>query len=191
MQNQTDEVFEAVKRYEPNSKKARKKLAGAASIGSSAGDAFEKVNYLTQAAHLMCQQVPQCPELGRYYVYNSLQICRKLCLKISPEMKQLWCKYCFTFFIPFKNCSVKIEKKRKQKFCAIKCLSCGRPKRYPIEEKIEKSKRKRRGAGSSSAEKIQTSATRDNNPKIQRSSVAEKSLETVDKTGMSRPETNT
>ena len=44
MQNDSkDQVFQAVKRYEPNSKKARKNLAGAASIGSSAGDAFEKV----------------------------------------------------------------------------------------------------------------------------------------------------
>merc|ERR1712226_568908 len=105
----------------------------ASGIPSASQDAFEKINYLHQAASLLSHQLPQCPEFGRYYMYNTKQLCQKMCLKVDPAIKQQSCKFCFTYFKPGENTSLSIKEHGKRKFCEVKCLTCKKVKRYPLE----------------------------------------------------------
>ena len=117
----------------------------ASGVPSATCDAFEKINYLHQAASYLSYQVPECPELGRYYMYNVKQLCQKMCLKIDPAIKRLSCKFCHTFLKPLDNVELKIKEHGKRKFCELHCGTCGQVKRYPLEHyKKQKAKNDRK-----------------------------------------------
>ena len=116
------------------SAKKQRRLDRKASSGtpSAAGDAFEKINYLHHAAHLLTSEAPQCPQLGRFYVHSCRQVAQKMCLKVSPDIKRLSCKFCFSYLDPLRNCSPRVRTHAKRKFYEIKCHTCCSVRRFPL-----------------------------------------------------------
>ena len=133
MKNEEKAAEDKNKKPVSSKKQRRFERKLASGIPSATSDAFEKINYLHQAAALLSYQVPECPEFGRYYMYNVKQLCQKMCLKVEPAVKHQSCKFCYTYFKPTENTSLKIREHGRRKFCEIKCLTCGKVKRYPLE----------------------------------------------------------
>ena len=68
-------------------------------------------------------------ELSSRYVELILKIARKYNIRLPREMKYRICKKCNCFIIPGKNATVRLKKGK----VVIKCLECGRYKRYPYK----------------------------------------------------------
>lgn len=72
------------------------------------------------------------PELARRYVEIALAISRKSGVPIPKQFKLNYCKKCHSFLMPGVTARIRLRGKGKKRL-VIKCLSCGRIFRYPLQ----------------------------------------------------------
>ncbi|XP_062251073.1 ribonuclease P protein subunit p21 isoform X2 [Platichthys flesus] len=94
-------------------------------------EAYQRLNYLHQAAHCVLSQNPENVELARFYSFTQRTIARRLVLRQDPSVKRTICKKCFSLLIPGVTATTRQQrKKRKTRFTVVTCLSCGQSKKF-------------------------------------------------------------
>ncbi|MEQ2186516.1 Ribonuclease P protein subunit p21 [Goodea atripinnis] len=63
-------------------------------------EAYQRLNYLYQAAHCVLSQSPDNVELARFYCFTQKTIARRLVLRQDPSVKRTLCKKCCSLLIP-------------------------------------------------------------------------------------------
>ncbi|XP_026160566.1 ribonuclease P protein subunit p21 [Mastacembelus armatus] len=92
-------------------------------------EAYQRLNYLYQAAHCVLSQNPENVELARFYCFTQKTIARRLVLRQDPSVKRTLCKKCSLLLIPGVSAAVRQQRKnRKTRFTVVRCLSCGQSK---------------------------------------------------------------
>ncbi|XP_060933606.1 ribonuclease P protein subunit p21 [Limanda limanda] len=93
-------------------------------------EAYQRLNYLHQAAHCVLSQNPENVELARFYSFTQRTVARRLVLRQDPSVKRTICKKCFSLLIPGVTATIRQQrKKRKNRFTVVTCLSCGQSKK--------------------------------------------------------------
>ncbi|XP_071954302.1 ribonuclease P protein subunit p21-like [Antedon mediterranea] len=92
-------------------------------------DAFQRMNFLYQAAHLTLKQDPENEELVRFYIHTMRMIAQRLVLRIEPEIKRTICKKCSLLLVPGITAITRIRGKREH-HRVVTCKSCGQVKRF-------------------------------------------------------------
>src|SRR3989344_6664111 len=94
--------------------------------------ALIRVKELFKEAQHMHQTHPQ---LADRYVQIARRTAMKVNLKLPREFKRRFCKHCYAFFVPSKNCRIRIHKSRVVYYC----FSCKKYMRFMLkgEEKIK------------------------------------------------------
>uniref|UniRef100_UPI0037E7BDB8 ribonuclease P protein subunit p21 n=1 Tax=Semicossyphus pulcher TaxID=241346 RepID=UPI0037E7BDB8 len=92
-------------------------------------EAYQRMNYLYQAAHCVLSQNPENMELARFYCFTQRTIARRLVLRQDPSVKRTLCKKCCSPLIPGVTATTRQRRKnRKTSFTVMRCLSCGQSK---------------------------------------------------------------
>ncbi|XP_056271579.1 ribonuclease P protein subunit p21 [Pseudoliparis swirei] len=92
-------------------------------------EAYQRLNYLYQAAHCVLSQNPENVELARFYCFTQKTIARRLVLRQDPSVKRTLCKKCCSLLVPGVTASTRQRrKKRKARFTVVRCLSCKQSK---------------------------------------------------------------
>ncbi|CAJ1060040.1 ribonuclease P protein subunit p21 [Xyrichtys novacula] len=92
-------------------------------------EAYQRLNYLYQAAHCVLSQNPENVELSRFYSFTQKTIARRLVLRQDPSIKRTMCKKCCSLLIPGVTATVRQRRKnRKTRFTVMRCISCGQSK---------------------------------------------------------------
>ncbi|CAK6956060.1 ribonuclease P protein subunit p21 [Scomber scombrus] len=92
-------------------------------------EAYQRLNYLYQAAHCVLSQNPENVELARFYCFTQKTIARRLVLRQDPSVKRTLCKKCCSLLIPGVTATTRQRRKnRKTRFTVVKCLLCGQSK---------------------------------------------------------------
>lgn len=92
-------------------------------------EAYQRINYLYQAAHCVLAQQPENVELARFYCFTQKTIARRLVLRQDPSVKRTLCKKCCSLLIPGVTATVRQRRKNsKTRFTVTRCLSCGQSK---------------------------------------------------------------
>uniref|UniRef100_A0A3B4WZU4 Ribonuclease P protein subunit p21-like n=1 Tax=Seriola lalandi dorsalis TaxID=1841481 RepID=A0A3B4WZU4_SERLL len=92
-------------------------------------EAYQRLNYLYQAAHCVLSENPENVELARFYCFTQKTIARRLVLRQDPSVKRTLCKKCCSLLIPGVTATTRQRrKKRKTRFTVVRCLSCGQSK---------------------------------------------------------------
>ncbi|XP_070765542.1 ribonuclease P protein subunit p21 isoform X1 [Enoplosus armatus] len=92
-------------------------------------EAYQRLNYLYQAAHCVLSQTPENVELARFYCFTQRTIARRLVLRQDPSVKRQLCKKCCSLLIPGVTATTRQRRKNsKTRFTVVKCLSCGQSK---------------------------------------------------------------
>ncbi|XP_068449105.1 ribonuclease P protein subunit p21 [Clinocottus analis] len=92
-------------------------------------EAYQRLNYLYQAAHCVLSQNPENVELARFYCSTQKTIARRLVLRQDPSVKRTLCRKCCSLLIPGVTASIRQRrKKRKARFTVVRCLSCDQSK---------------------------------------------------------------
>ncbi|GLD65551.1 ribonuclease P protein subunit p21-like protein [Lates japonicus] len=92
-------------------------------------EAYERLNYLYQAAHCVLSQNPENVELARFYCFTQRTVARRLVLKQDPSVKRTLCKKCCSLLIPGVTATTRQRRKNsKTRFTVVRCLSCGQSK---------------------------------------------------------------
>ncbi|XP_022607165.1 ribonuclease P protein subunit p21-like [Seriola dumerili] len=92
-------------------------------------EAYQRLNYLYQAAHHVLSENPENVELARFYCFTQKTIARRLVLRQDPSVKRTLCKKCCSLLIPGVTATTRQRrKKRKTRFTVVRCLSCGQSK---------------------------------------------------------------
>uniref|UniRef100_A0A3B3YTJ0 Uncharacterized protein n=1 Tax=Poecilia mexicana TaxID=48701 RepID=A0A3B3YTJ0_9TELE len=89
-------------------------------------EAYERLNYLYQAAHCVLSQNPNNVELARFYCFTQKTIARRLVLRQDPSVKRTVCKKCCSLLIP--GVTATTRQRSKNRFTVVRCLSCGQTK---------------------------------------------------------------
>ncbi|XP_003973999.2 ribonuclease P protein subunit p21 [Takifugu rubripes] len=93
-------------------------------------DAYQRLNYLYQAAHCVLSQNPDNVELARFYCSTQRTIARRLVLRQDPSVKRTVCKKCCSLLIPGVSATTRQRRKKgKIRFTVMRCLSCGHTKK--------------------------------------------------------------
>jgi len=79
-------------------------------------------------------------QLANRYVFLARKISMRYLVRIPKEYRHRFCRKCNTYFIPGKNCRVRLKKHK----VVITCHNCGAIKRYPYIKEI---KERRKNAG--------------------------------------------
>ncbi|KAJ8276826.1 hypothetical protein GJAV_G00068320 [Gymnothorax javanicus] len=93
-------------------------------------EAFQRLNFLYQAAHCVFAQNPENVELARFYCYTQRTISKRLVLRQDPSVKRTMCKKCFSLLIPGVSATVRQRKHRRESVTLARCVSCGQTKRF-------------------------------------------------------------
>ncbi|KAF5909791.1 ribonuclease P protein subunit p21-like, partial [Clarias magur] len=94
-------------------------------------EAFQRLNFLYQAAHCVLAQNPENTELARFYCFTQKTIAKRLVLRQDPSVKRTMCKKCCALLIPGVTATFRQRKGfRKQRATVIRCLSCGQTKKF-------------------------------------------------------------
>ncbi|XP_058025105.1 ribonuclease P protein subunit p21 isoform X2 [Ahaetulla prasina] len=93
-------------------------------------EAFQRLNFLYQAAHCVLAQNPNNQELARFYCHTQNNISRRLVLRQDPSVKRTICKSCFSLLIPGVSSTVRQRKRRHQRGTVVQCLNCVLSKRF-------------------------------------------------------------
>ncbi|XP_063147430.1 ribonuclease P protein subunit p21 [Candoia aspera] len=93
-------------------------------------EAFQRLNFLYQAAHCVLAQNPNNQELARFYCHTQNSISRRLVLRQDPSVKRTICKSCFSLLVPGVSSTVRQRKCRHQRWTVVRCLNCGLTKRF-------------------------------------------------------------
>ncbi|XP_068174537.1 ribonuclease P protein subunit p21 [Antennarius striatus] len=92
-------------------------------------DAYQRLNYLYQAAHCVLSQNPENVELARFYCFTQRTIAKRLVLRQDPSVKRTLCKKCSSLLIPGVTATARQRRKKgKTRFTVVSCLSCGQSK---------------------------------------------------------------
>uniref|UniRef100_A0A3Q3VPY9 Uncharacterized protein n=1 Tax=Mola mola TaxID=94237 RepID=A0A3Q3VPY9_MOLML len=92
-------------------------------------EAYQRLNFLYQAAHCVLSQNSENVELARFYCFTQKTIARRLVLRQDPSVKRTLCKKCCSLLIPGVTATTRQRrKKRKTRFTVVRCLSCGQTK---------------------------------------------------------------
>ncbi|XP_029003441.1 ribonuclease P protein subunit p21 [Betta splendens] len=92
-------------------------------------EAYQRLNYLYQAAHCVLTQNPENVELARFYCFTQKTIARRLVLRQDPSVKRTLCKKCCSLLIPGVTATTRQRSKnRKCRFTVMRCTSCGQGK---------------------------------------------------------------
>lgn len=97
-------------------------------------DAFKRLNFLYQAAHLI---LPLQPNLARYYLYSMKNISKRLVLRLDPQVKNCVCRYCYLLLIPGETETIRINECRESHL-TFTCNDCKRRRRLRIKSKKRK-----------------------------------------------------
>ncbi|KAG9492395.1 ribonuclease P protein subunit p21 [Eleutherodactylus coqui] len=93
-------------------------------------EAFQRLNFLYQAAHCVLAANPQNVELARFYCHTEKTISKRLVLRQDPSIKRTICKRCSSLLLSGITCTVRQRKSRGQRLTLVRCLSCGLTKRF-------------------------------------------------------------
>ncbi|CAH2223072.1 ribonuclease P subunit p21 [Pelobates cultripes] len=93
-------------------------------------EAFQRINFLYQAAHCVLAQNPENVALARFYCHTEKMISKRLVLRQDPSIKRTICKRCSSLLLPGVTCTVRQKKHRGQRQTVVRCLSCGLIKRF-------------------------------------------------------------
>uniref|UniRef100_A0A8D0B6S0 Ribonuclease P/MRP subunit p21 n=1 Tax=Salvator merianae TaxID=96440 RepID=A0A8D0B6S0_SALMN len=93
-------------------------------------EAFQRLNFLYQAAHCVLAQNPENQELARFYCHTQNSISRRLVLRQDSSVKRTICKSCFSLLIPGVSSTVRQRKCHNQRRTVVRCLNCGLTKRF-------------------------------------------------------------
>ena len=77
-------------------------------------EALEKIRTLFSEARI---QFPKNSSLANRYVKLAREISMKFKDKIPRELKRKFCKHCYHYLVPGKNCRVRIYKSRVIYYC--------------------------------------------------------------------------
>ncbi|CAL8269902.1 unnamed protein product [Arctogadus glacialis] len=105
-------------------------------FGSMAGnlkdkEAYQRLNYLHQAAHCVLSQNASNVELARFYSFTQRTIAKRLVLRQDPSVKRTLCKKCCSLLIPGVTATSRQRRNNKAtRFTVIRCLSCGQTKTF-------------------------------------------------------------
>uniref|UniRef100_A0A667YYB5 Ribonuclease P 21 subunit n=1 Tax=Myripristis murdjan TaxID=586833 RepID=A0A667YYB5_9TELE len=92
-------------------------------------EAYQRLNYLYQAAHCVLSQNPENVELARFYCFTQKTIARRLVLRQDPSVKRALCKKCCSLLVPGVTATSRQRRKNSQtRFTVVRCLSCGHRK---------------------------------------------------------------
>ncbi|XP_054900229.1 ribonuclease P protein subunit p21 [Poeciliopsis prolifica] len=92
-------------------------------------EAYDRMNYLYQAAHCVLSQNPNNVELARFYCSTQKTIARRLVLRQDPSVKRTMCKKCCSLLIPGVTATTRQRRKnKKNRFTVVRCLGCGQTK---------------------------------------------------------------
>ncbi|XP_016131580.1 ribonuclease P protein subunit p21-like [Sinocyclocheilus grahami] len=99
-------------------------------------EAYQRLNFLYQAAHCVLAQNPENIELARFYCFTQKTISKRLVLRQDPSVKRTICKKCCTLLIPGVTSTVRQKRGPwRQRKTVVRCLSCGLTKRFPNNPK--------------------------------------------------------
>ncbi|KAL1251445.1 hypothetical protein QQF64_019241 [Cirrhinus molitorella] len=99
-------------------------------------EAYQRLNFLYQAAHCVLAQNPENIELARFYCFTQKTISKRLVLRQDPSVKRTICKKCCALLIPGVTSTVRQKRgQRRQRKTIVRCLSCGLTKRFPNNPK--------------------------------------------------------
>ncbi|XP_067386183.1 ribonuclease P protein subunit p21 [Emydura macquarii macquarii] len=93
-------------------------------------EAFQRLSFLYQAAHCVLAHNPDNQELARFYCHAQRSISRRLVLRQDPSVKRTICKSCSSLLVPGVSSTVRQRKHRGQRWTVVRCLRCGRTKRF-------------------------------------------------------------
>jgi ribonuclease P protein subunit RPR2 len=74
------------------------------------------------------------PELAKKWMQQARNIAQRARIKLPRHMSRRLCKNCGAFFVPSKNCRVRMRQNR-EKHLAVTCLECGAIRRFPARGK--------------------------------------------------------
>lgn len=93
-------------------------------------EAYQRLNYLYQAAHCVLSENSENVELARFYCFTQRTIARRLVLRQDPSVKRTLCKKCCSLLIPGVTATTRQRRKNsKTRFTVVRCLSCGQSKK--------------------------------------------------------------
>ncbi|KPP61732.1 hypothetical protein Z043_120139 [Scleropages formosus] len=95
-------------------------------------EAFQRLNFLYQAAHCVLQQNPaENVELARFYCFTQKTVSKRLVLRQDPSVKRTICKKCCSLLVPGVTATVRQRRcSRRRRVTVVRCLSCGQTKRF-------------------------------------------------------------
>ncbi|XP_076847741.1 ribonuclease P protein subunit p21 [Brachyhypopomus gauderio] len=94
-------------------------------------EAFQRLNFLYQAAHCVVSQDPDNTELSRFYCFTQKTIAKRLVLRQDPSVKRTICKKCYSLLIPGVTSTVRQRRgSRRQRMTVVRCLNCGLTKSF-------------------------------------------------------------
>src|SRR3989344_6364566 len=77
-------------------------------------EAMQKIETLFSEAMM---QFSKNPNMSDKYVSLARKIVMKYRIKMPRELKRKFCKHCYSYLVPNKNCRVRIHKSRVIYFC--------------------------------------------------------------------------
>ncbi|KAJ8279857.1 hypothetical protein COCON_G00069230 [Conger conger] len=94
-------------------------------------EAFQRLNFLYQAAHCVLAQNPENVELARFYCFTQKTISKRLVLRQDPSVKRTMCKKCYSVLVPGVTATVRQRRSRNRECVTlVRCVSCGQTKRF-------------------------------------------------------------
>ena len=70
------------------------------------------------------------PKLSDRYVELARKIAMKFKVRIPSDLKRLFCKHCYCYLVPSKNCRVRLQKGKVVYYC----LNCKKYMRFVIRK---------------------------------------------------------
>uniref|UniRef100_A0A4W2HVQ0 Ribonuclease P/MRP subunit p21 n=1 Tax=Bos indicus x Bos taurus TaxID=30522 RepID=A0A4W2HVQ0_BOBOX len=101
-------------------------------------EAFQRLNFLYQAAHCVLAQDPENQALARFYCHTERTIAKRLVLRRpppasaprDPSVKRTLCRGCSSLLIPGLTCTQRQRRCKGQRWTVQTCLTCQRSQRF-------------------------------------------------------------
>ena len=72
-------------------------------------------------------------ELANRYVELARKIAMRYLVRMPRAYKRRYCKHCYAYLVPGKNCRVRLKKRK----VVVTCFNCGGLMRYPYLKEIK------------------------------------------------------
>ena len=92
--------------------------------------ALERIEILFKEAE---SNLKKHPERSHKYVKLARKIAMKFNLRIPSQLKRKFCKHCYSYLVPGKNCRVRTNKRRVIYYCLI----CKNYNRIPFVKEVK------------------------------------------------------